>query len=103
MPRVNRPSRIAWLGPAPEDRGGVPAMARDALTGLADAGAELELFLDSPRTPILDDLHARANVRITRTPSSSDGHSPIRRHSSAGSNLSCFRWASSRTISTTAS
>jgi glycosyltransferase involved in cell wall biosynthesis len=57
--------RIAWLGPAPTDVGGVPSMARQMLLGLADSGADLEIFLDSPRTDFLDRLAERPNVGIT--------------------------------------
>ena len=60
-----RRPRIAWLGPAPNDVGGVPAMAGEMLRGLADSGADLELFLDCPRTDFLDALNARDNVRIS--------------------------------------
>ncbi len=38
--------RIAWLGPAPKEIGGVPAMAGQIVLGLAEAGAEVEMFLE---------------------------------------------------------
>jgi glycosyltransferase involved in cell wall biosynthesis len=57
--------RIAWLGPAPRDVGGVPAMAEQMLLGLADSGADLELFIDSERTDVLEALNERENVRVS--------------------------------------
>jgi glycosyltransferase involved in cell wall biosynthesis len=65
VPRpADRPLRIAWLGPRPEEVGGVPSMARQMILGLADQPVDLELFLDSPRTPFLDELAQRSNVRV---------------------------------------
>lgn len=61
---AGRPIRMAWLGPAPAELGGVPSMARQVILGLADSGAELELFLDSPRSGVLEQLATRPNVRI---------------------------------------
>lgn len=59
-----RPVRVAWLGPAPSEVGGVPSMARQMILGLVDGGAELEFFLDTPRTDFLERLSVRPNVRI---------------------------------------
>ena len=56
--------RVAWMGPAPVDRGGVPSMACQTLLGLADRDVELELFVDSGRTPFLDRLAGRPTVRV---------------------------------------
>ena len=56
--------RVAWMGPAPVDRGGVPSMACQTLLGLADRDVELELFVESGRTGFLDRLADRPNVRI---------------------------------------
>jgi glycosyltransferase involved in cell wall biosynthesis len=42
---VPRSLRIAWLGPAPADGGGVPGVARELLGGLADAGHLIDCFL----------------------------------------------------------
>jgi len=56
--------RVAWMGPAPVDRGGVPSMACQTLLGLADRDVELELFVDSGRTPFLDRLAERPTVRV---------------------------------------
>lgn len=39
-------------------------MAREMLRGLADAGAEIEVFIASPRTEFLEQLAERPNVRI---------------------------------------
>ena len=56
--------RIAWLGPAPAETGGVPSMARQIILGLAESGVELEVFLDSPRTDFLEQLSRQSNVTI---------------------------------------
>ena len=62
---TERNLRIAWLGPGPAtDVGGVPGMASEMLLGLADAGAEVEVFIASPRTEFLERLAERPNVRI---------------------------------------
>jgi len=42
-----RSLRIAWLGPAPGEDGGVPGVARDLLHGLAERGHRIDCFLPS--------------------------------------------------------
>jgi glycosyltransferase involved in cell wall biosynthesis len=63
---VDRPLRIAWLGPGPTEAGGVPGMAGQTLLGLADRGdVELEVFVESRRSVFLDALAARPSVGVT--------------------------------------
>lgn len=64
MSAACRPLRVAYLGPAPNAIGGVPAMAGETLHGLADSGVELEIFLDATRSVALDELAARRDVRV---------------------------------------
>jgi glycosyltransferase involved in cell wall biosynthesis len=42
---VPRSLRIAWLGPAPAEGGGVPGVARELLSGLSAAGHRIDCFL----------------------------------------------------------
>jgi glycosyltransferase involved in cell wall biosynthesis len=60
-----RPLRIAWLGPAPTESGGVPGMAGQTLLSLSESDAELEIFVDSRRSAFLDRLAAQPGVRVT--------------------------------------
>jgi glycosyltransferase involved in cell wall biosynthesis len=63
---ANGTVRIAWMGPGPDiERGGVPSLAAHTLLGLAESGAEIEAFVDSPRTEFLAALAERPNVRIS--------------------------------------
>src|SRR3954451_5057878 len=48
--------RVAWLGPAPRDDHGVPAVATLLLGALADHGVELDCFAGAPRNELPESL-----------------------------------------------
>ena len=60
--------RLAWLGPAPNEGGGVPFVALQLLTGLADRGVHIDLFAYAARADLPRSL-IRPTVRLfTRPP-----------------------------------
>lgn len=58
-----RSLRIAWLGPAPGEDGGVPGVAKDLLHGLAERGHRIDCFFPSAGQTIAPAL--AENARIT--------------------------------------
>src|SRR5664279_4874545 len=57
-----RSLRIAWLGPAPAEGGGVPGVARELLGGLADAGHRIDCFLPGAGRGVPPGLAAHDNL-----------------------------------------
>ena len=54
--------RIAWLGPAPGEDGGVPGVATELLGGLAALGHRIDCFFPSSGQPIPDRLSGNPNI-----------------------------------------
>lgn len=54
--------RIAWLGPAPADGGGVPGVARELICGLAERGHRIDCFLPGAGRGVPPALAAQDNI-----------------------------------------
>jgi glycosyltransferase involved in cell wall biosynthesis len=61
--------RIAWIGPAPSDRGGVAYMAKQMLAALPGAGADVEAFLPVAREELPADLKDVESLTFCLIPS----------------------------------
>lgn len=61
-----RPLRVAWIGPAPTERGGVPGVATILLAELADAGLEIDCYTTASLERLPPSLLARPNLRVFR-------------------------------------
>ena len=59
---ATRPLRIAWLGPAPNEEGGVRGVSADLLEGLARCGHRLDCFFPSAGEPVPERFQALENV-----------------------------------------
>jgi glycosyltransferase involved in cell wall biosynthesis len=59
----SRPLRIAWLGPAPGEDGGVPGVATELLRGLTALGHRIDCFFPSSGQPVPERL--AGNERLT--------------------------------------
>jgi glycosyltransferase involved in cell wall biosynthesis len=59
----SRPLRIAWLGPAPGEDGGVPGVATELLRGLTALGHRIDCFFPSSGQPVPERL--ASNERLT--------------------------------------
>ena len=60
----DRRLRIAWLGPAPGEDGGVPGVTTELLKGLAGLGHRIDCFFPSSGQPIPGRLAEEENVRF---------------------------------------
>lgn len=57
-----RSLRIAWLGPTPNDHGGVGGVATDLLDGLASLGHRIDCFIASNKAKLPESLEENANL-----------------------------------------